>query len=102
MKWNTRSSVAKAKILSAAAAVLMIGVILVALPLTIPKLFGIQIYNLLTPSMEPALSVGSAVYVAPCSPENLMPGEIIAFTPAEKPMWCRRTVSQKINPNHNS
>ena len=72
---------AKAKILSAAAAVLMIGVILVALPLTIPKLFGIQIYNLLTPSMEPALSVGSAVYVAPCSPEDLMPGEIIAFTP---------------------
>ena len=61
---------AKAKILSAAAAVLMIGVILVALPLTIPKLFGIQIYNLLTPSMEPALSVGSAVYVAPVRPKT--------------------------------
>ena len=40
----------KAKILSTVAAVLMIGVILVALPLTIPKLFGITIYNLLTPS----------------------------------------------------
>ena len=32
---------AKAKILSAAAAVLMIGVILVALPLTIPKLLDV-------------------------------------------------------------
>ena len=74
----------KAKILSTVAAVLMIGVILVALPLTIPKLFGIQIYNLLTPSMEPAIPVGSAVYVASCLPEELVPGEIIAYDPGEK------------------
>lgn len=71
----------KAKILSIAAAVLMIGVILVALPLTIPKLFGITIYNLLTPSMEPALAVGSAVYAAPCAPESLEPGEIAVYYP---------------------
>ncbi len=74
----------KAKILSIAAAVLMIAVILAALPLTIPKLFGIHIFNLITPSMEPAMPVGSAVYVAPCSPESLLPGDVVAYYPGDE------------------
>ena len=56
-----------AKACSITAAVLMILVIAVALPLTVPKLFGISIYNLLTPSMEPAMPVGSAVYTMACA-----------------------------------
>ena len=74
----------KAKILSIAAAVLMIAVILVALPLTIPKLFGIHIFNLITPSMEPAMPVGSAVYVASCSPESLLQGDVVAYYPGDE------------------
>ena len=44
----------KAKILSIAAAVLMIAVILVALPLTIPKLFGIHILDVKKRKYPPA------------------------------------------------
>ena len=72
-----------AKACSITAAVLMILVIAVALPLTVPKLFGISIYNLLTPSMEPAMSVGSAVYTMACAPETLQPGEIVCYEAGE-------------------
>lgn len=69
----------KAKILSVVATLLMIGLILVALPLTIPKLLGYQIYSVLTASMTPALPVGCAVYVRECDPETLEPGDVVTY-----------------------
>lgn len=69
----------KAKILSVVATVLMILLILVALPLTIPKLLGYQIYSVLTASMTPALPVGCAVYVRACDPETLEPGDVVTY-----------------------
>ncbi len=59
-----------------------IGVILVivlCVPVTIPAFFGIQIYNVVSGSMEPSLPVGSIVYVDQVEPESLAEGEIIAF-----------------------
>jgi len=70
----------KARLLSAVAALLMLALVLAALPLTIPKLFGYQIYTVLTPSMTPALPVGSAIYVKDCEAQALRPGDIITFT----------------------
>ena len=70
----------KAKILSIAATMLMAALLLAALPLTIPKLFGYQIYNVLTSSMTPALPPGSAIYVQACDAQDLEPGDIITFT----------------------
>ena len=70
----------KARLLSAAAAALILALILAALPLTIPKLFGYQIYNVLTSSMTPALPPGSAIYVKACDAQDLEPGDIITFT----------------------
>ena len=67
----------KAKALSAVATVLLLAVMAVALPFSVPKLFGYQIYNVLTQSMEPAMPVGSAIYVKRCDPQALRQGEII-------------------------
>lgn len=69
----------KAKILSAIATALMIMLLLVALPLTVPKLVGYQIYSVLTASMTPALPVGCAVYVRVCDPADLAPGDIVTY-----------------------
>ena len=54
-------------------------VIATALPLTVPPLLGYEAYNIVSGSMEPALPVGSVVYVAAAEPESIEAGEIIAF-----------------------
>lgn len=73
----------KAKALSAVATVLLLAVMAVALPFSVPKLFGYQIYNVLTQSMEPAMPVGSAIYVKSCDPQALRQGEIITYRLSE-------------------
>ena len=45
--------------------VCLVAVILVCLPLTLPRVFGYEIYTVISGSMEPAISVGSLVYVQP-------------------------------------
>lgn len=73
----------KAKALSAVATVLLLAVMAVALPFSVPKLFGYQIYNVLTQSMEPAMPVGSAIYVKRCDPQALRQGDVITFRLSE-------------------
>lgn len=73
----------KAKALSAVATVLLLAVMAVALPFSVPKLFGYQIYNVLTQSMEPAMPMGSAIYVKRCDPQALRQGEIITYRLSE-------------------
>mgnify|MGYP000447133707 CR=1 FL=1 len=53
----------KSRICSLAGILLMAAVILVFLPLTVPRLFGYQIYGILTDSMEPNYPAGCVVYV---------------------------------------
>ncbi|MBR0480873.1 MAG: signal peptidase I [Firmicutes bacterium] len=53
--------------------------ILFALPVTLPKLFGFRIYNVVTPSMVPALNPGSLVYVKETEASEIGEGDIIAF-----------------------
>ncbi len=69
----------KAKALNAVATVLVLALVAAALPLTIPKLLGYQVFEILTTSMTPALPVGSAIYVKPCDPAQLEAGDIITF-----------------------
>ena len=61
------------------ATLLMALVILLTVPLTIPRLFGYQIYGILTDSMEPVYPVGSVVYVKPAEPEDIQVGDTITF-----------------------
>ena len=59
---------------------LLIGLIILAcLPVAIPKLLGIQTYNVISGSMEPSISVGSIVYVKNAEFDELAEGDVIAF-----------------------
>lgn len=57
----------------------MVTVILLMVPLTIPKLFGIKIYGVLTGSMTPAYSVGGVVYVKETDASEIQVGDVITF-----------------------
>lgn len=57
----------------------MAAVILMMVPLTIPKLVGIKIYGVMTGSMEPAYSVGGVVYVKSCDASKISEGDVITF-----------------------
>lgn len=57
----------------------MITVILVMVPLTVPKLFGIRIYGVLTGSMTPVYSIDGVVYVMEKDPEDIQTGDAITF-----------------------
>lgn len=57
----------------------MITVILVMVPLTVPKLFGIRIYGVLTGSMTPVYSIDGVVYVMEKDPEEIQTGDAITF-----------------------
>lgn len=69
----------KSRICNVIATLLLLGLLVCALPLTIPKLFGYQIYSVLTSSMTPALPVGCAVYVRACDPVDLVPGDVVTY-----------------------
>lgn len=59
--------------------ILLIGVIAMCVPLTVPRLLGYQIYTVISGSMEPEIPLGSLVYVAEVDPETVMEGDVIAF-----------------------
>ena len=53
--------------------------ILIAVPLTVPKILGIQIYAVLSGSMEPEYLVNSVIYVKACVPAQVEAGDVITF-----------------------
>lgn len=68
-----------AKILKIIGNVLIIFVIIAIAPIAIPKVFGVQAFNVISGSMEPTISVGSIVYVRNVEFEELSQGDVIAF-----------------------
>ena len=64
---------------SALGSLILAAVILSALPLSVPRLFGYSIYSVVSGSMEPALPVGSIVYVEPAGFTEIRIGDVIAF-----------------------
>ena len=59
--------------------VLIIAVIAACIPLTVPKLFGYGIYNIVSGSMEPEYPAGTVVYVKGAEATDVEEGDIIAF-----------------------
>ena len=59
--------------------VILLAVLAVCLPLSVPKLLGYQAYDVVSGSMDPAIPVHSVVLVQPAAPENIQPGEIVAY-----------------------
>ena len=59
--------------------VLLALVILMCIPVTVPKLFGYEPYTVISGSMEPAITTGSLVYVRAVEPETVVEKEVIAY-----------------------
>ena len=49
------------------------------LPLTVPKLFGLKLYSVMSESMEPTLKVNAVVYVTPINASEVCEGDIISY-----------------------
>ena len=64
---------------------LLVLVILFCVPITVPRILGHQIYHVISGSMEPAIPMGSLVYTAPIAPDEIKPGDVIAFYTKESP-----------------
>lgn len=58
---------------------ILAAVILSFLPMSVPRLLGYEIFNVVSGSMEPAIPVGSVVYVKPADPAEIRPEDVIAF-----------------------
>ena len=54
-------------------------VIVACLPLAVPRLLGVQEYNVISGSMEPEIPVGSLVYVKSVAFNELSEQDVIAF-----------------------
>lgn len=68
-----------AAVCSALGTVLLIILVIACLPLTLPKVFGYQIYTVISGSMEPEIPIGSLVYIKKIPPKEVKTDEIIAF-----------------------
>lgn len=58
---------------------LILAVILLCSSLVLPGIFGWHMYNVISGSMEPALKVGSLIYIQEDLPEDVKEDDIIAF-----------------------
>lgn len=58
---------------------LIVIVIALCAPITLPRIAGYEIYNVVSGSMEPEIPVGSVLYVRPTDLETVAEGEIIAY-----------------------
>lgn len=59
--------------------VLIVAVILLCSMLVVPGVFGFHMYNVISGSMEPALKVGSLIYIKEGNPEDVGEEDIIAY-----------------------
>lgn len=58
---------------------ILLTVILTAVPLSVPRFLGYEVYSVVSGSMEPEIPVGSVVYVKALPPETVQADEVIAF-----------------------
>lgn len=64
---------------SVSGTLILVSVIAVCVPITVPKLMGYEIYDIVSGSMEPEIPVGSVIYVKAAAPEDIQEGDVIAF-----------------------
>lgn len=75
---NRKKQIA-ATVCSVIGTLLLLVAILICIPLTLPRLAGYQIYHVISGSMEPAIQVGSVVYVKNIAPADIQKKDVIAF-----------------------
>ena len=64
-----------AVICSALGTAMLIILVIICIPLTVPRMMGYEIYSVISGSMEPALPVGSLVYIGKEDPKNIQKDE---------------------------
>lgn len=64
-------------------ALILLVVIASCLPLTLPRLLGYGIYEVVSGSMEPEIPVGSVIYVKAAAPGDIAEQDVIAFQSGE-------------------
>ena len=84
-----------AAVCSVLGTLLLIIIVTVYLPITVPRAFGYEIYTVISGSMEPAIPTGSLVYVKYIQPEEIQTEDVIAFygTDADGSIVTHRVVS---------
>lgn len=55
------------------------GLLLLLAAVTFPRIFGIHVYTVISPSMAPEISVGSAVYVKKEAFEKICEGDVVTY-----------------------
>ena len=84
-----KPSTGKGKILPALCNIfgtlLLAAVIALCVPLTVPIAMGYQVYDVISGSMEPAIPVGSAIYVQSVDPSEIVVGDVVVLDLAATP-----------------
>lgn len=75
---------------------ILAGIFFACIPVTVPRFFGYEIYQVLSGSMEPEIPVGSAVYVKAVSPGEIEEGDIVAFLAGESIITHRVVKNYKV------
>lgn len=79
-KENTKNrNRAAAAALDVFGGILLAAVLLCCIPLTLPRLAGYEIYEVISGSMEPAIPTGSLVYVERTEPAEVEEDDVIVF-----------------------
>lgn len=76
---------------------MLLTVIAAALPLTVPAFMGYDIYNVVSGSMEPAIPIGSIIYVKTIDPVDIEKSDVIAFQSGESVIMHRVVKNDIIN-----
>lgn len=80
------------KIWKCITSVLVALIVIIALLLVGARLFGLQVFTVLSGSMEPAYHVGSLIYVKDVDPFELESGDVITFMLDENTVATHRIV----------
>ena len=80
------------KIYNGITTILVIAVVILALLLAGPRLVGMQVFTVLSGSMEPAYHTGSLIYVKDVDPFEIKEGQVITFMISEDTVATHRVV----------
>ncbi|WP_165247983.1 signal peptidase I [Adlercreutzia sp. ZJ141] len=85
-----------ATVCNCAGILILISVIGLLLPAVLPNVAGMQVLRIESGSMEPAIPVGSAVFVAPGDAADVVAGDIIAFAREDTQVVHRATANNVV------
>lgn len=80
------------KIWNVVSTIIVVLVVLLAILLVGVRLMGVQVYTVLSGSMEPTYKTGSLIYVRKVDPQKLNPGDVITFMLDEDTVATHRIV----------